>query len=252
MAITEIDHMRRRSIGCYWMFAVAVTTAFAGCGAESTEPTSTAASQPGTSVEEPTEYLPTGELLLENSTPIAQALSAKDAKFDDSYPVVAIETSQGTVEVKLDAIKSPITVRNFLWAADNGSYNGTIFHQVESEFIAVGGEYDVEMKRRTPVATIRNEANNGLLNKRFTIAMTRDPSVIDSSTGPFFFNLADNPHLDHEGKEEAEKFGFCVFGSVSAGTEVLERIGGSAVAARGDLAMVPVEPIVIQAIRRLR
>lgn len=175
-----------------------------------------------------------------------------EVEFDNEYPVLAIATSRGTIKVKLDAVRSPLSADSFLWSAANGRFNGTIFHQVEDGYIVAGGEYDKNLERLPSSMTIRNEADNGMSNKRGTVALTRDPSMIDSSSGSFFFNLTDNAHLDHKSAESADKFGYCVFGEVIEGMEVLDKIGAVQVSAQGDLAQVPLEPIEIQSIKRLR
>lgn len=185
--------------------------------------------------------------------PVAEKRAVRPpVELDDEHPVVAIKTSAGVVTVQLDALMAPVTVGSFLSSVANGNYNGTIFHQVEGNYIAIAGEYDKALHKRSPSPTIRNEANNGLSNKRLTISMTRDPAVIDSSTGPFFFNLVDNPHLDHESPENAQTFGYCVFGKLTEGEDVLEEISDAAVGPQGQLAKVPVKAIVIESMTRIR
>ncbi|REJ66144.1 MAG: peptidyl-prolyl cis-trans isomerase [Planctomycetota bacterium] len=205
----------------------------AGCSAES-EPLPSAAIGKGTS----------------GST--APAAQRQAVEFVNDYPVVAITTNYGVITVKLDALKAPVTVNNFLWSATHGDYDGTVFHQVQRDYVAVAGEYDARLTRRAVTNTIRNEADNGLANVKGTIAMTRDPNVIDSSTGPFFLNLVDNPHLDHQSADSAAEFGYCVFGSVVEGMDVVEQIAAADVAARGDLEHVPVKAVVIEKMKRIR
>src|SRR5262249_48431542 len=141
----------------------------------------------------------------------------------DPHPVVVLHTSLGEIRVKLNADKAPRTVQNFLNYVDNGQYDQTIFHQVESGYVILGGTYTPEMTEREGRYPIANEATNGLKNLRGTIAMSRNIDVVDSSTCQFFINLNDNTKLDHKG-ENPQDFGFCVFGEVVAGMDVIERI----------------------------
>jgi cyclophilin family peptidyl-prolyl cis-trans isomerase len=167
-------------------------------------------------------------------------------------PVVKIDTTLGAITVELDAQRAPITVKNFLWYANNGSYQETIFHQVVPGYVAIGGGYDQKMTLRPTHFEIRNEADNGLKNKRGTIAMARRPDVIDSSTSQFFFNLADNPNLDQKGRTKAEDFGYCVFGKVIDGLEVLDRLSTVQVTNNDKFSSMPATPIVIKTVSRVR
>jgi peptidyl-prolyl cis-trans isomerase B (cyclophilin B) len=176
-----------------------------------------------------------------DTTPKAPAL-------DPVHPKVKISTSLGDIVVQLDAEQAPITAKNFLWYAGNRQYEGTIFHQVIKEYVALGGGYDANMVEKSTHFAIRNEAYNQLKNTRGTIAMARQPDVIDSSTCQFFFNLADNAQLDHKSRASAEEYGYCVFGQVVDGLEVLDQISRAPVADRDGWTSMPVEPIVIRSI----
>ncbi|NIP86578.1 MAG: peptidyl-prolyl cis-trans isomerase [Planctomycetales bacterium] len=169
-------------------------------------------------------------------------------RLDPLHPRVKISTSLGDIVVRLDAERAPMTVKNFLFHAGNGHYEGTIFHQVIRDYVAVGGGYDVNLVEQAAHFAIRNEAYNRLPNKRGTIAMARQAEVIDSSTCQFFFNLADNDQLDHRSRDSAAEFGYCVFGEVVEGLEVLDQMAKVPVADQGDWSSVPVEPIVIRSI----
>lgn len=159
------------------------------------------------------------------ATPAQPAKAVADHRPDPQFPIVEVKTSHGTLILKLNAEKAPITVRNFLSYVEDGHYNGTIFHQVDQGYMILGGGYTAEMEEKEPRTAIFNEAANGLKNKRGTIAMARSPGVIDSATCQFFLNVVDNPNLDHTGREE-EKYGYCVFGEVISGMEVVEKIAG--------------------------
>ncbi len=149
------------------------------------------------------------------------------------YPEIVVETNHGAFVVRLDSEKAPLTVDNFLTYVDSGHYDGTIIHQVRSGDILLGGGFTEEFTEKPTRSPVRNEADNGLKNVRGTIALARQPDAIDSSTCQFFINLADNPHLDHHGRTP-EEYGFCVFGQVIEGMDVVERI-----------AQVPVEDKII-------
>lgn len=167
----------------------------------------------------------------------AQESGAKKA--DSTHPVVVMETNIGTMEITLDAEKAPITVRNFLSYAREGFYDSTIFHRVISGFMIQGGGYALGMAEKATKAPIKNEAANGLLNKRGTIAMARR-SEINSATSQFFINHADNPSLDHK-DDTPRGFGYAVFGEVNKGIEVVDKIAAIPTGTQD----VPMKPVVI-------
>jgi peptidyl-prolyl cis-trans isomerase A (cyclophilin A) len=134
------------------------------------------------------------------------------------FPVVELQTTAGKIKVELDRMRAPITVNNFLYYVQNGSYNGTIFHRVEKDFVIQGGGYDASFKERKTITPIFNESGNGLKNEMFTIAMARDDDP-HSAERQFYFNLADN-----EGLDPGKSWGYAVFGNVLEGEEVLLRI----------------------------
>jgi cyclophilin family peptidyl-prolyl cis-trans isomerase len=201
-----------------------------GCGGSETSPGDTAAGLEGDAVETSSGV---------SSAPRVQA-----------PPTVRIETSLGTITVVLEPEKAPLTVRNFLSYVDDGHYDGTIFHQVVDGYIVLGGGFTPEFEEKPVLEAIRNEAHNGLQNRRGTIAMARQADAIDSSTCQFFINLADNPELDHKDREAPEAYGYCVFGRVTEGLEVLDKIGKVQVQDREGFQMVPVQPVAIRSIKR--
>ena len=177
----------------------------------------------------------------------------KEAR-DRSHPVVKIETSQGDITVKLDGEKAMLTVDNFLEYVDQGHYDETILHQVNQGVAVLGGAYTKDMTEKAARVPIRNEAHNGLKNRRGTIAMARQPGAVDSATCQFFFNLADNPNLDHK-DTTPDGYGYCVFGEVTQGMDVLDKIGDLEVhdvevKDGPPLQNVPVAPVLIMSIRR--
>jgi cyclophilin family peptidyl-prolyl cis-trans isomerase len=143
--------------------------------------------------------------------------------------------------VELDAAKAPISVENFLGYVKDGFYSGTIFHRVMKGFMVQGGGMTADGQGKKTKAPIRNEATNGLKNTRGTVAMARTPEV-NSATAQFFINTVDNLGLNHKG---VENFGYCVFGKVTAGMDVVDKIE-KAPTKPGDW---PVDPVVIKAVR---
>jgi cyclophilin family peptidyl-prolyl cis-trans isomerase len=170
---------------------------------------------------------------------------------DPLHPLVVMETTQGTISIRLDAQKAPLTVDNFLAYVKSGHYRQTIFHQVFKSQGILGGGYTVDGAEKPTRTPIRNEADNGLKNRRGTIAMVRDPATIDSARSQFFFNLADNELLDHRNRTP-EGYGYCVFGEVVGGMEVLERIATAPLHDTPQFERTPVEPIIIKDVRVVR
>ena len=159
--------------------------------------------------------------------------------------MIVISTSLGDITVELDTAKAPISVKNFLAYVDAGHYDGTIFHRVIPDFMVQCGGFTPDMVQKKTNAPIKNEANNGLSNEPYTLAMART-SDVDSATSQFFINLADNVFLDH-GKRD---FGYAVFGKVVKGTEVVDKIGAVKTGRAGGHQDVPVMPVVINSVRK--
>lgn len=159
--------------------------------------------------------------------------------------MVVLETSLGDIVLELDADAAPITVENFLAYVDAGFYDGTIFHRVIPGFMVQCGGFTPDMEQKTTREPIKNEADNGLSNEPYTIAMART-QVVDSATSQFFINLADNAFLNHGGRD----FGYAVFGKVVEGNEIVDKIAESSTGTRGMHRDVPVETIEIRKARR--
>ena len=155
--------------------------------------------------------------------------------------MVVLTTSLGDIVIELDGEKAPISVKNFLDYVDAQFYDGTIFHRVIPGFMVQGGGFTADMQQKNTRATIRNEADNGLMNVRGTIAMARTAAK-DSATAQFFINLVDNGFLDHGSRD----FGYAVFGKVVQGMEVVDRIA----AVRTGDGDVPTETVLIQTAHR--
>ena len=160
-------------------------------------------------------------------------------------PTVIVKTSKGDITIRLNPDKAPVTVQNFLDYVDAGFYAGTIFHRVIDGFMIQGGGLDAQLRQKTTRPPIKNEAYNGLRNRRGTIAMART-SVIDSATSQFFINVVDNAFLDFRAPNP-QGFGYCVFGEVIDGMDVVDAIK-SVPTRPGD---VPVETIAILSVERL-
>lgn len=157
---------------------------------------------------------------------------------------VIIETSLGSITVALNEEKAPITVKNFLDYAASGHYDGTIFHRVIEGFMIQGGGFDRNMNQKPTKEPIKNEAMNGLKNKRGTIAMART-MVIDSATSQFFINLVDNDFLDFS-QPTPQGFGYAVFGEVIDGIEIVDKIAKVPTGNCGYHQNVPEVPVVIK------
>lgn len=157
---------------------------------------------------------------------------------------VTMETSMGTITLNLDEGKAPITVKNFVDYAKSGHYDGTIFHRVIDGFMIQGGGFTKDMNQKTTKDPIRNEAMNGLKNKRGTIAMART-SVVDSATSQFFINLVDNDFLDFQAPT-MQGFGYAVFGLVTDGMTVVDAIAKVKTGFAGPHQNVPETAVVIK------
>lgn len=158
-------------------------------------------------------------------------------------PIVLFKTSLGDIKVDLYADKAPITVENFLRYVNEGHYNHTIFHRVIDGFMVQGGGFSKDMQQKPTHATIKNEAENGLLNKRGTLAMART-SDVNSASSQFFINVADNAFLDFRAKT-AREYGYCVFGAVTDGMDIVNKIKNVKTGTKGPFENVPVESVEI-------
>jgi cyclophilin family peptidyl-prolyl cis-trans isomerase len=161
---------------------------------------------------------------------------------------VLIETSQGTIKAELDGDKAPVTVANFLAYVDDKFYDDTVFHRVIPDFMVQGGGFAPGLRQKTTKAAIKNESGNGLSNKRGTLAMARTSNP-DSATAQFFVNVKDNEFLDKA--KAKDKVGYCVFGKVIEGTEVVDKIKGVETKDVGQHENVPVKDVTITSIRRV-
>ena len=157
---------------------------------------------------------------------------------------VELQTSKGNIKIELDDDKAPESVRNFVEHVKRGHYDGTVFHRVIKGFMIQGGGFEPGMKQKPTGKPIRNEANNGLKNARYTLAMARtsDPH---SATAQFFINAADNAFLDHK-SESSQGWGYAVFGRVIEGAEVVDAIEKVQTGSKSGHGDVPLDDVTIQ------
>jgi cyclophilin family peptidyl-prolyl cis-trans isomerase len=168
----------------------------------------------------------------------------------DINPKVVLETSKGRIVLELYPDKAPETVKNFLNYVDAKYYDGTIFHRVIPNFMIQGGGFTADMKRKTPRAPIKNEADKGLKNDRGTIAMARtgDPH---SATAQFFINSKNNDFLNHRSKTQ-QGWGYAAFGKVVDGMKTVDAISAVKTTTQGGFRDVPAEPVVIKSAMRFK
>jgi cyclophilin family peptidyl-prolyl cis-trans isomerase len=162
-------------------------------------------------------------------------------------PTAVIRTSMGDIHIELFAEQAPVTVENFVNYASSGFYDGTIFHRVISHFMIQGGGFTAEMEKKATGEPITNEADNGMSNKRGTIAMARtnDPH---SATAQFFINVQDNMNLDYTGQPGPSGWGYAVFGRVTGGMDVVDDIRFVETTRVGPYSDVPTEAVVIESV----
>ena len=169
---------------------------------------------------------------------------ATENKMSDTQTKVKVTTTLGAFIIQLNTEKAPVSSANFLTYVNEGFYNGTIFHRVIPGFMAQGGGFDTSFKQKAVHAPIKNEANNGLVNSRGTLAMARtnDPN---SATAQFFINYKDNSFLNHT-SPTASGWGYAVFGEVIEGMDVVDAMAKQATGNRGGHQDVPKKDIVIE------
>ena len=158
--------------------------------------------------------------------------------------MVKLHTNFGVITLELDTEKAPVTTANFLEYVDSGFYNNTIFHRVIDGFMIQGGGFEPGMSQKSTKAAIKNEADNGLKNKAYTIAMARTPDP-HSASSQFFINVADNDFLNFS-SPTSQGWGYCVFGKVTDGTDVVDKIRQVRTGNKAGHQDVPVEDVVIE------
>jgi peptidyl-prolyl cis-trans isomerase B (cyclophilin B) len=157
---------------------------------------------------------------------------------------VKLTTSMGPITIELDKAKAPVSVENFVKYVESGHYNGTIFHRVIDGFMVQGGGFDKDMRQKATNPPIKNEADNGLRNDKYTVAMART-QVPDSASSQFFINVKDNAFLNHTAKN-VQGWGYAVFGKVVEGKDVVDKIQKVPTGSVRGMGDVPLEPVVIE------
>ncbi len=177
-------------------------------------------------------------------SPVVALAAGPSSAAGDQKMTVRMQTNHGTIVLELDAAKAPKTVENFIAYAKEGFYDGTVFHRVIPGFMIQGGGFEVGMNQKPTKATIENEADNGLKNDLGTIAMARtnDPH---SATAQFFINVKDNGFLNHS-SPSPQGWGYCVFGKVVEGMDVVQAIEKVPTGNKGFHQDVPVEDVIIE------
>ena len=165
---------------------------------------------------------------------------------DKKNPVVVMETSEGVIEIELFADKAPKTVENFMGYVKDKFYDGVIFHRVIPNFMVQGGGFTPDMNQKKTKGNIQNEAANGLKNETGTLAMARTPDP-HSASSQFFINVKDNDFLNYR-SSDAAGFGYCVFGKVVAGMDIVKKIEGVATGNKGMHQNVPTTPVIIKSV----
>jgi len=182
----------------------------------------------------------------------SQAKSPAAAQ-EEFYPEVVIETSLGTIRARLNGNKAPRTVENFLYSyVARSFYDQTIVHYVERDYIIAFGGYTTDLKSKPTRTPILCESDNDLKNKRGTLAMAHHPDYVNSATSQFFINLVDNPALDYQPGDLGEVNGYCVFGEVIEGMDVLQKMSQVETHDQDDFVSTPVNPITVRSIRRVK
>ncbi len=187
-------------------------------------------------------------------TPAAPSAATRREDVSQSVnPIIVLHTTQGDITLKLFPDKAPRTVENFLRGyAERGFYDQTIFHHVEPGLMLIAGGYDSELARKPTHAPIYNESRNGLLNRRGTVAMIREAEAPHSATSEFFVNLTDNPEFDFKSSDDDDVPGYCVFGEIVSGMDVVDRIAQLPTAARGEFPKLPSPSVSIVSVQRVQ
>jgi cyclophilin family peptidyl-prolyl cis-trans isomerase len=158
-------------------------------------------------------------------------------------PIVVMKTSMGDIKIELYPDKAPLSVQNFLQYVKTGHYDHTIFHRVIDNFMVQGGGFTANLTQKNTMPPVKNEASNGLKNTRGTVAMARTQEV-NSATAQFFINVSDNTFLNYKSENPAE-YGYCVFGKVIEGMDVVDKIKSVDTTSQGPYRDIPVNPIEI-------
>jgi peptidyl-prolyl cis-trans isomerase A (cyclophilin A)/peptidyl-prolyl cis-trans isomerase B (cyclophilin B) len=210
-----------------------------------------ALAQTGTAPAKPAAKAPAKAATTKAKAKVAEAPAAAESDKSAATKVL-MKTSLGDMTIELYPDKAPKTVENFLGYVNSGFYDGTIFHRVIDNFMIQGGGFTQDLHQKPTKPAIANEAKNGLSNQRGTLAMARtgDPN---SATAQFFINVVDNPRLDFTSEANGATWGYCVFGKVISGLDVVDKIRAVPTGAQGPFRSdVPVTPVVIEKVTSIR
>ncbi|MEM7359449.1 MAG: peptidylprolyl isomerase [Pseudomonadota bacterium] len=244
MKVTDKPGRSIRQLGILALITLALLSA---CS-EERQPAEEAPAEELTSTAEETKSAAelANEYVDTSATEQAADAEPTDTPIQDTTPMVTLKTNLGDIELELDAENAPLTVANFLAYAQDGHYNGTIFHRVIPGFMVQGGGFEPGMQQKPTKTPVQNEANNGLRNDTFTIAMARTPDP-HSATAQFFINVNNNASLNFTSETPAG-WGYAVFGKVTNGSEVVKTIEMVDTGRAGPHGDVPLEDIVIESV----
>lgn len=224
--------------------AIALTLANSGCGS---------GNAPAANVQEGGTAGANGQPTAGNpAAPGAETAWPPAAPPVNLHPEVVIKTSQGEIVVRLDREKAPITVDNFLAYVEKKFYDDTVIHFVAKDSMVLAGAYSRQWQEKPAGSPILCEAGNGLTHRRGTIGMSRNPENVHSATSQFFFSLADNKALNHTDETTVEGYGYCAFGEVTKGIEILDRISQLPTAEKAGLTGAPSSDVVVESVTILR
>jgi cyclophilin family peptidyl-prolyl cis-trans isomerase len=222
------------------LITLAIACWLTGCGSSAKTP---AASATGANSDSAEPAAPTAVAAPPKAKPAPVAVD----------PIVVVHTTAGVIKIQLFAEKSPQTVDNFLNTyARRGFYDETIFHHIEPGMMLLGGGYTADLQPKPTRSAIYNESRNGLSNRKGTVAMIHDPEAAHTATSQFFINLVDNPSFDFQADDEEDKFGYCVFGKVIEGMNIVEQIAQMPTEPQGDFPAVPAQTVMIQKVEQVR
>jgi peptidyl-prolyl cis-trans isomerase A (cyclophilin A) len=226
------------------VLAAAIAIPFSGCSKKASSPP---AASEETAAAAPSQVATAAVVTPTSATRVAQS---RPKPVD---PMVVLHTTLGDITLQLFAEKSPRTVENFLRSyAERGFYDQTIFHHHEPGVMLIAGGYTADLARKPTRAPIFNESRNGISNRRGTIAMIRDPEAPHSATSEFFINLADNENFDFKKADEEDLPGYCVFGEVKEGMDIVDRIAQLSTVENGEFTKVPSPAVSIVSVQRLQ
>ena len=227
------------------LFVAAASSLIWGCGGGETKTPAAGANESASADVTSDATSASASTAAQKSRPVPKAVD----------PVVVIHTTLGNIKLQLAAEKAPETVENFLQNYVNrGYYDNTIVHHVEPGSMVICGGYTADLQPKPSRREIRNESANGLSNRRGTVAMARNPELEHSATSQFFINVRDNTAFDYVAAagEGDPQFGYCVFGTVIEGMDIVDRLAALPVAPQGEFEKVPTETALIQKVEQLR